>query len=204
MAVPIYDVAIIGTGPAGGLAAVTLAKSGARVLILEKEKLPRTKACGGALSKGPVDRLLDWNFDSVIAARCGSIRYLLNYERDFCVERQKPITFVNRAEFDLHLVERALSLSPSTVTLIDDCDIRGLEQEDGHVQLTSRSGQTFSARFVIDAGGVSGPGRKAIGRPRPVRMAPSIDVEVGLDPKLWDEDRNRVTFNFDCISGGYG
>jgi flavin-dependent dehydrogenase len=36
-----YDVAIIGGGPAGSVAGATLALSGRRVVILEKEKFPR-------------------------------------------------------------------------------------------------------------------------------------------------------------------
>jgi flavin-dependent dehydrogenase len=68
---PTYDVAIIGAGPAGGSAAVRLAEAGARTVVIERESLPRPKACGGALSKGPVESVLDWDFGSVVAARGG-------------------------------------------------------------------------------------------------------------------------------------
>lgn len=36
-----FDVAIVGAGPAGSTAAYYLAKGGARVVLLEKEKFPR-------------------------------------------------------------------------------------------------------------------------------------------------------------------
>ena len=36
-----FDVAIVGAGPAGSTAAYYLAKGGARVALLEKEKFPR-------------------------------------------------------------------------------------------------------------------------------------------------------------------
>jgi len=45
-----YDVIIVGAGPAGGTAAYTLGEAGLRVLVLEKETLPRYKPCGGGLS----------------------------------------------------------------------------------------------------------------------------------------------------------
>ena len=43
-----FDVAIVGAGPAGSTAAYYLAKGGARVILLEKEKFPRyAKLRGG-------------------------------------------------------------------------------------------------------------------------------------------------------------
>ena len=38
-----YDVIVIGGGPVGGTAAYELARRGVRVLLLEKEHLPRYK-----------------------------------------------------------------------------------------------------------------------------------------------------------------
>ncbi len=44
------DVAIIGAGPAGSAAAIRLARSGRRVVLIEKKRFPREKVCGGCLS----------------------------------------------------------------------------------------------------------------------------------------------------------
>jgi len=46
-----YDVIVIGSGPAGSAAAKTLADMGYRVLIVERFKLPRYKSCSGVLIK---------------------------------------------------------------------------------------------------------------------------------------------------------
>lgn len=45
-----YDVAVVGAGPAGCMAARELASRGFKVLLLDKEGLPREKACMGLLS----------------------------------------------------------------------------------------------------------------------------------------------------------
>ncbi|NPD89017.1 MAG: geranylgeranyl reductase family protein [Asgard group archaeon] len=47
----IYDVCIIGAGPGGSSTAYYLAKQGKNVILLEKEKFPRRKICGDAVSQ---------------------------------------------------------------------------------------------------------------------------------------------------------
>ena len=46
---PVYDVAIVGAGPAGATCAWYLAKRGVRVALLEKRAFPRDKVCGDAI-----------------------------------------------------------------------------------------------------------------------------------------------------------
>lgn len=46
-----FDLVVVGAGPAGSTAARIAAGMGLKVLILEKEKFPRYKPCGGALSE---------------------------------------------------------------------------------------------------------------------------------------------------------
>ncbi len=45
-----YDLVVVGGGPAGSTCAREAALRGLRVLLIEKERLPRNKLCGGALS----------------------------------------------------------------------------------------------------------------------------------------------------------
>lgn len=47
---PKYDVAIVGAGPAGSSAAIRLAQTGLRVLLVEQRKFPRAKLCGEFIS----------------------------------------------------------------------------------------------------------------------------------------------------------
>lgn len=46
-----YDVIVVGAGPAGCTAAKALAEKGHKVLLVEKFKLPRYKSCSGVLIK---------------------------------------------------------------------------------------------------------------------------------------------------------
>lgn len=52
-----YDLIVIGGGPAGASAAITAARSGARVLLLERGRFPRHKVCGEFVSAESLDLL---------------------------------------------------------------------------------------------------------------------------------------------------
>ncbi len=49
-----YDVAIVGAGPGGSAAAITLARAGYRVALLDRQTFPRTKPCGDLIGSGGV------------------------------------------------------------------------------------------------------------------------------------------------------
>jgi len=54
---PVYDVVIVGAGPAGATAAYFLARGGKRVALLEKATFPRDKRCGDAWCEPALDIL---------------------------------------------------------------------------------------------------------------------------------------------------
>jgi len=45
-----WDVVVVGAGPSGSAAATVVATRGLRVLLLDRENLPRPKVCGCCLS----------------------------------------------------------------------------------------------------------------------------------------------------------
>lgn len=54
-----WDIAIIGAGPAGSLAAHALAQLGRSVLLIDRGHFPRNKVCGGCLNRRAIGALTD-------------------------------------------------------------------------------------------------------------------------------------------------
>jgi len=60
-----YDVIIIGAGPAGSSAAKELADKGCMVLMVEKFKMPRNKSCSGILIKKSIQLINTYLGESI-------------------------------------------------------------------------------------------------------------------------------------------
>src|ERR1051325_7091055 len=52
-----FDAIVVGAGPAGWTAAIRLSRPGARVLLVDRERFPRDKPCGGGLTYRAVRQL---------------------------------------------------------------------------------------------------------------------------------------------------
>ena len=59
------EVAIIGAGPSGSIAAYQLASAGLEVLLLDRAKFPRDKPCGGGVTVR-CERILPFSIEPVI------------------------------------------------------------------------------------------------------------------------------------------
>jgi geranylgeranyl reductase family protein len=67
------DVLVVGSGPAGSIAALVLARGGARVALVDKATFPRDKACGDLIGPRGVQLLHDLDLDVPHATRAGDM-----------------------------------------------------------------------------------------------------------------------------------
>ncbi len=60
-----WDVLVIGAGSAGLLAAIAAASAGARVLLVDRERFPRTKVCGGCVNRAALATLGQFDLENL-------------------------------------------------------------------------------------------------------------------------------------------
>jgi geranylgeranyl reductase family protein len=154
-----FDVAIVGGGPAGASCAAFCAAAGLRTVILEREKFPREKVCGDCLNPAcwPFLRRLE------VAARVRSSPHGKLDRVEFIgitgrhVTIQLPVAddaeiAIKRSLFDQILLNRARELG---VTVFESTTITALSSPDprtDHWKIAAGE-QTVQARTLVAADG---------------------------------------------------
>jgi len=152
-----YDTLVIGAGPAGLAAAISLAQGGWRVGVVERLALPREKICGGFI--GPENRSLLEKLGVLEEVfRVAAPLTKLTLHADTRQSISIPINLnnehrsgfgISRAAFDHILLMRARELG---VAIFDQCSY-SIDQER-IIFLKMPSGQEkIQARHVIEATG---------------------------------------------------
>ncbi len=195
-----YDVIIIGAGVAGASAAYELANSGADVLVLEKEKLPRYKTCGGGVVHRAIEKL-PFSTDGVVERSYNTID-IYDHETDlyFKVSREKPIiNMMMRADLDSLIIEEAVKKGAQ---VNDGIKVIKVVNNNENVEVVTNS-TIFKTDFVIAADGASGICSKICGISKNYFRVPAIECEVSLTDDELDYYKNSTRFDFGFIPHGY-
>lgn len=198
-----FDVAVVGAGPAGASAALSAARAGANVVLIERQRLPRYKVCGGGLI-GLSLAALPEGFEPPVVNRAS--RATFTYRLGAEVSRGSAgvvIPMVMRSDFDAGLVECAAGAG---VDVRDGVTVTGVAEGDDtavseRVTLSTDTG-AISARVVIAADGSASRLARHVG-------ARYAQVDLGLEVELAADDRSRerwssdVMLDFGSMLGGY-
>ncbi|RJQ51695.1 MAG: geranylgeranyl reductase family protein [Nitrospiraceae bacterium] len=154
----IYDVIIVGGGPAGSTAGYILSKAGLRVLIIDKSRFPRHKLCGGCITDKTV-KLLGRVFgetaeglkkNNIINFASGRCEIFYRNKRILDKEGGTPFYFVQRYAYDDFFLGKTRQAGAH---LIEGERVSSVDTERGLVRTSS--GKEFASEFIIGADGIN-------------------------------------------------
>ena len=157
----LYDVAIVGAGPAGATAGYFLASGGKRVALLEKATFPRDKRCGDAWCEPALDILEEMGVIQELEAE-GAVQWVrsgglvspsgLSFTSpDQGVRESAPrVAAIRRMVCDERIARAA---ARAGADLIEGAAVVDVASSDERWTLRCKDGRRFSARCLIAADG---------------------------------------------------
>ncbi len=195
-----YDVIVAGAGPAGSVLSHQLASAGARVLLLEKARLPRYKTCGGGLTIKGVEQL---PFDVSAAIETVATGGTLSYRGKEMARADLPkpaAWLVMRDRFDQLLAEQAVEAGAE---LMEGMAVSDAEQDESGVTVTAGR-ERFRTRLLAAADGVNSVAARAAGLLPDRQVGTAIEQEVAVPDAAMQAQGAYATFDFGAIPAGYG
>jgi geranylgeranyl reductase family protein len=193
------DIIIVGAGPAGSWLGFRLAKAGIESVILEKEKFPRYKACGGALSE-KVMEFLPFSLEEVTDRHMAGA-WISYGRKQVLVNGFGPAgVMVMRDVFDDFLVKRYLSAGGR---FFDDHRVSSVEETSDGIQVAT-SDEIWKGKILIGADGASSFIRRVCGFGRHRTLFYALAAEMEVSEEVIGKLRDYACFDLKAIPLGYG
>ncbi|GAB4249043.1 MULTISPECIES: NAD(P)/FAD-dependent oxidoreductase [Deferrisoma] len=169
---PTYDAIVVGAGPAGGAAALMLARTGARVLLVDRSPPPREKTCGDGLLDDAWEELGDLGLTALLGRAAHSVEELRIWSPGgHGVALRVPIRTLSRSTLDRILVEAAAAEGAQ----VEPARIVAAVPEPPGVRVTAADARTWRARIAVVATGalqaLAPRTARPLGRPAPDAVA---------------------------------
>ncbi|PMR58097.1 hyaluronate lyase [Verrucosispora sp. ts21] len=196
----VWELAVIGGGPAGLSAAFAAARRGVRTLVLERATHPRYKTCGGGLT-GISFAAAANRIDVPVHDAVDEVTFTLDGRRSFTRRHRSGalVRMVRRDEFDDRLRAAAVAAGAEVRERVT---VRAVDQTPDGVRLRLADGATVLARTVVGADGSSGVSARHVGvRYRQVDLG--LELELPVSPQQQARWRRRMLLDWGPLPGSY-
>ncbi len=194
-----YDVIVVGMGPAGAASATELGRAGFSVLGLEWKALPRYKVCGGGLSSR-IDSLLDAGYRDTIEETIHTVRFQFVGTESFEVTSADPVAFmVMRDQFDSALVRTARATG--VVVRENERVLAVFEDSDGISVTTARG--SYRGRILIGADGANSLVARTLFREQRVPCMTGMEGEARVLERPAMLNAGTIVLDIGVLRGGY-
>jgi geranylgeranyl reductase family protein len=192
----VWDVVVVGAGPAGSSAARVATERGATVLLLDRARFPRYKTCGGGLIGLSIDQVPASVLETV-EQRVGTVRFTLRGGSPTShTESGAFLSMVQRERFDEALAAAAVAAG---ATFVDGVLVKSVREEEFAVLETSHG--EIRARTVIGADGTNGQCGRYVGVTMGgVDLALELEITTPAELTEWNDD---VFFDWGEDAGSY-
>ena len=196
-----WDAIVVGAGPAGCAAAYDLSAAGRSVLLLDKSRFPRSKACAGGLTMKAV-QALRYSINPVVrhTVREIHLEHPAAAGGVLPVRRQKPVCLMTvRAELDAYCLDQTRARG---AVFRQIGPIASLHEEADSVALQLEGEpEPLVGRLLLGADGVHSRIRALQGRTAWFRTGFAMEANV---PYRATGGAFPLVFDFSPIPGGYG
>lgn len=193
-----FDVVVVGSGPAGAKTAYELSRKGYSVLILEKEELPRYKACGGGLPLKAIEEI-EFDLSPVVEKRVNGACLTLDSEDPVMLETEGIGVMVMRERFDSYLAEKAVEAG----AVLSDCqNVRSVRVDHEGCKIKTDD-NLFECSVLVGADGANSIVAKYLGLRRKREMGMAIEREVSVEDWQLARQEDYATLDFGTVPYGY-
>ncbi|MFW9961011.1 MAG: geranylgeranyl reductase family protein [Candidatus Thorarchaeota archaeon] len=148
-----YDVVVIGAGPAGSTASRYLAKKGLKVCLIDKDSFPRDKPCGGGFSTSLIEEFpyLKKRTDDFLkgTARVGVLH---SPNRHVILRGKVDMAMALRIDFDNVLFESALE---EGIDSFEGTRAKSIRFHQDYSEIMLSGGDSIKGIIVLGGDGVS-------------------------------------------------
>ncbi|WP_163847213.1 geranylgeranyl reductase family protein [Pseudooceanicola aestuarii] len=196
-----FDVIVLGAGPAGAAAAITVARAGLRVALVDRYRFPREKLCGGGFTGRSLRyyrRIFGAAPPRAILETKTDVRFAAHGQDLGLIRDIPPMHLTMRRELDRHMVALALEAGATDLT---GQPIAAIDTEAP--ALTLKSGRSLTAALLIGADGANSQVARALFGESFNRARIGFGLEVEAPPK-GDNTAAPLRIDFGAAEWGYG